>query len=54
MEKTVFVRGRVDESVRSRFKAMCALKNRTMDSVMEELILKWLEENEKHQKDQAQ
>jgi hypothetical protein len=45
MEKTVFVRGRVAESVRSRFKSVCALKNRTMDSVMEELILKWLEEN---------
>ena len=45
-EKQVFVRGRVAESIRGRFKALCALKNRTMDSVMEELILKWLSENE--------
>lgn len=45
-EKQVFVRGRVEESVRARFKAMCAIKNRTMDSVMEEIILKWLQENE--------
>lgn len=49
MNKAVFVRGRVDESIRARFKAMCALKSRTMDSVMEELILRWLEENEKSQ-----
>ncbi|NMG20714.1 plasmid partition protein ParG [Brasilonema bromeliae] len=46
MEKEVFVRGRVPESVRARFKAACALKNKTMDSVMESLILEWLKENE--------
>lgn len=45
-EKQVFVRGRVKESVRARFKAMCAIRNRTMDSVMEEIILKWLRDNE--------
>ncbi|MEI3650315.1 MAG: plasmid partition protein ParG [Dolichospermum lemmermannii FEM_B0920] len=44
MEKSVFVRGRVTETVRARFKSACALQNRTMDSVMEELILNWLEQ----------
>ena len=44
MEKSVFVRGRVTETVRAKFKSACALQNRTMDSVMEELILKWLEQ----------
>ncbi|MFM6609263.1 MAG: ParG [Dolichospermum sp.] len=32
------------ETVRARFKSVCALQNRTMDSVMEELILNWLEQ----------
>ena len=44
MEKSVFVRGRVTETVRARFKSACALQNRTMDSVMEELILNWIEQ----------
>ena len=46
MEKSVFVRGRVTETVRARFKSACALQNRTMDSVMEELILNWLEQQD--------
>jgi len=51
MEKSVFVRGRVPESVKIRFKATCALKNKTMDSVMEELIVNWLEKNEEQSRD---
>lgn len=53
MEKSVFVRGRVSEAVRARFKAACALQNRTMDSVMEELILKWLKEQETQPKSKS-
>jgi antitoxin component of RelBE/YafQ-DinJ toxin-antitoxin module len=45
-EKPVFVRGRVPESVRARFKASCALQGRDMSEVLEELIKKWLEEHE--------
>jgi hypothetical protein len=45
-EKPVFIRGRVPESVRARFKASCALQGRDMSEVMEELINKWLEEYE--------
>ncbi|MEY2912691.1 MAG: hypothetical protein RLZZ184_2000 [Cyanobacteriota bacterium] len=45
MEKSVFVRGRVTETVQARFKSACALQNRTMDSVMEELILTGLTQN---------
>lgn len=47
-EKKVFVRGRVAESIKTKFKAMCAIENQTMDSVMEQLIKKWLEEKEKN------
>ncbi len=46
-EKPVFVRGRVPESVRARFKAVCALEGRDMSDVLNELIEKWLAENEK-------
>jgi predicted DNA-binding protein len=45
-EKPVFVRGRVPESVRARFKATCALEGRDMGDVLRELIEKWLEEHE--------
>ncbi|HEY9638461.1 MAG TPA: plasmid partition protein ParG [Coleofasciculaceae cyanobacterium] len=45
-EKPVFVRGRVPESVRARFKATCALEGRDMGDVLRELIEKWLEEYE--------
>ncbi len=45
-EKPVFVRGRVPESVRARFKAACALRGQDMGEVLQELILKWLEEHE--------
>ncbi len=46
-EKQVFVRGRVPDSVRARFKATCALQGRDMSDVLNELIEKWLAENEK-------
>lgn len=45
-EEQVFVRGRVPESVRARFKATCALQGRDMSDVLKELIEKWLVENE--------
>lgn len=45
-EKPVFVRGRVPEVVRARFKATCALEGRDMGDVLQELIEKWLEEHE--------
>ena len=41
------------ETVRARFKSACALQNRTMDSVMEELILKWLEQQNQNEKAQT-
>lgn len=45
-ENQVFVRGRVPESVRARFKATCALEGRDMSEVLRELIEKWLEDHE--------
>ena len=45
-EKPVFIRSRVPESVRARFKAACALQSRDMSEVLEELINRWLEEYE--------
>lgn len=45
-EQTVFIRGRVPESVRARFKSICALQRRDMSEVLVELINKWLEEYE--------
>jgi predicted DNA-binding protein len=45
-ENPVFVRGRVPESVRARFKATCALEGRDMSDVLKELIENWLEEHE--------
>ncbi|MBC1218848.1 ParG [Nostoc sp. UCD121] len=41
-EKQVFVRGKISESQKARFKAACALINRPMDEVMAELIEEWL------------
>ncbi|CBN56625.1 MULTISPECIES: plasmid partition protein ParG [Kamptonema] len=48
-EKPVFIRGRVPESVRARFKASCALEGRDMSEVLEELITNWLREHEPRQ-----
>jgi hypothetical protein len=45
-EKEVFIRGRVPESVRARFKATCALRGRDMSDVLRELVEKWLADNE--------
>ena len=45
-EKPVFIRGRVPESVRARFKASCALQGRDMSEVLEELINNWLRDYE--------
>ncbi len=45
-ENQVFVRGRVPESVRARFKATCALEGRDMSEVLRELIEQWLQEHE--------
>jgi len=45
-ETPVFIRSRVPESVRARFKAACALQSRDMSEVLEELIMQWLKENE--------
>jgi hypothetical protein len=45
-ERPVFIRGRVPESVRARFKAACALRGQDMGEVLGEMILKWLEEHE--------
>lgn len=45
-EQSVFIRGRVPESVRARFKSICALQRRDMSEVLVELINKWLEEHE--------
>jgi hypothetical protein len=45
-ERAVFIRGRVPESVRARFKAACALRGQDMGDALGEMILKWLEEHE--------
>lgn len=45
-EKPVFIRGRVPESVRARFKAACALRGQDMGEVLGGLITEWLEEHE--------
>ncbi len=45
-EKLVFVRGRVPASIKARFKATCAIKGRSMDEVMGELLRNWLEKND--------
>lgn len=45
-EKEVFIRGRVPEAVRARFKATCALRGRDMSDVLRELVEKWLADNE--------
>jgi hypothetical protein len=45
-ERPVFIRGRVPESVRARFKAACALRGQDMGEVLGEMIMKWLEEHE--------
>jgi hypothetical protein len=45
-EKPVFVRGRVPESLRARFKSTCALEGRDMSDVLRELIEGWLAANE--------
>ncbi|WP_348230285.1 plasmid partition protein ParG [Trichocoleus desertorum] len=42
----MFVRGRVPESIRARFKATCALQGRDMSDVLGELIEQWLQKNE--------
>lgn len=44
-EKEVFIRGRVPETVRARFKATCALLGRDMGEVLRELVEQWLVEN---------
>jgi len=45
-ERPVFIRGRVPESVRARFKAACALRGQDMGEVLGEMIMKWLQEHE--------
>jgi len=45
-EKAVFIRGRVPESIRARFKAACALRGQDMGDALGEMIMKWLEEHE--------
>ncbi|MEP0755634.1 hypothetical protein NDA03_25980 [Trichocoleus sp. Lan] len=45
-EKEVFIRGRVPEAVRARFKATCALQGRDMGDVLRELVEQWLIDNE--------
>lgn len=49
-EKPVFVRARVPQKVRARFKAACALQGKGINDVLNELIERWLEENEKPDK----
>lgn len=49
-EKPVFVRARVPQNIRARFKAACALQGKGINDVLNELIEKWLEDNEKPRK----
>ena len=46
-EKQVFVRARVSQKVRARFKATCALEGKGINDVLNELIERWLEEHER-------
>ena len=45
-EREVYVRGKVKESVKVRFKAACVMQKKPMDEIMEELILEWLKKIE--------
>ena len=45
-EEQVFIRGRVPENIRARFKATCALLGRDMSGVLKEIIERWLSENQ--------
>lgn len=44
--KQVFVRFRVEEEKRDRFKIACIQLKTTMDEVLKGLLDKWLEEND--------
>ncbi len=46
-EKPVFVRARVSQKLRAKFKAACALEGKGINDVLNELIEKWLEEHER-------
>ncbi len=46
-EEPVFVRARVSQNIRARFKAACALQGRGINDVLNELIEEWLKNNEK-------
>lgn len=45
-EREVYVRGKVSESVKVRFKAACVMQKKPMDEVMEKLIVEWLKKIE--------
>ncbi|MUG96006.1 hypothetical protein F7734_28125 [Scytonema sp. UIC 10036] len=42
----VFVRARVPKDIHLRFKIACLKAGSDMDSVLNQLIIKWLQENE--------
>lgn len=46
-EKPVFVRARVSQKLRAKFKAACALEGKGINDVLNELIEKWLKEHER-------
>lgn len=45
-EKQVTYKMFLPESLRARFKSICALKGVSMNEVLVQLVQKWLEENE--------
>ncbi|MEM9008270.1 MAG: plasmid partition protein ParG [Cyanobacteria bacterium P01_F01_bin.86] len=45
--KTVAIRVQMQETLRAKFKAQCALQSKTMNEVVIELIEAWLSENAK-------
>ncbi|MBE7386298.1 MAG: ParG [Leptolyngbya sp. SIO1E4] len=45
-DKTVAIRAQMPNTLRAKFKAHCALKNKSMNEVVVELVEQWLSERE--------
>lgn len=52
-EKLVSYKLFLPESKRARFKSICALKGVSMNQVLEELVDKWMQENEETDRDKS-
>jgi hypothetical protein len=45
-EKKVALKGDVPESLRNKFKSLCAINNITMSEVLEDIVRKWINSHE--------